>query len=88
MKTDIYMDDEFAGLDVIMVDDEGTAYEIMALKSDICDNVLSLARLEKQLNVERREGYRIYPLRDNFGKYVWCDWEKRLVLCLGEGLWG
>lgn len=67
---------------------DGELYELMALSSDICDSVTDLAQLELMLNLDKREGYAIYPIRDSYGHYVWYHYNQRLVLCLARGLWG
>jgi hypothetical protein len=78
----------YAGLRLTYDDVEGEAYEVLAIKSDICDSLLELRQLEGAMNIDKREGYAIYPIRDTFGHYLWFWKAKDLVLCLARGLWG
>ncbi len=93
MTTSIWYEDRFgettfAGylLQYTEVDDE--LYELLALKDDICDNPAELVGVEAKLNTDKREGYAIYPIKNDLGEYVWNHYPQRLVLCLARGLWG
>ena len=93
MATPIVFEDKFgeqrtAGYALSGSDYEGELYEVLAVNLDICDDIVNLAKLSGACNIDKREGYDIHPIRDSFGEYVWWHYERRLVLCLGRGLWG
>jgi hypothetical protein len=87
MTTTIWFEDKFgeqrtAGLNLRTSEIEGELYELLALKES------NLGQLEGLLNVDSREGYAIYPVKNDYNQYVYFDFPNRLVLCLARGLWG
>jgi hypothetical protein len=93
MTTTIWFEDKFgeqrtAGLNLRTSEIEGELYELLALKDDIVDDPSNLGQLEGLLNVDSREGYAIYPVKNDYNQYVYFDFPNRLVLCLARGLWG
>lgn len=77
-----------AGLVISSTETDGELYELLALGLDIVSVPDDLARVERELNVDKREGYAIWPILDSLGAYVWYHHPKRLVLCLARGIWG
>ena len=77
-----------AGELVLSTEVDGELYEVLAIKIDIVLSQDELARLEHELNVDCREGYAIYPLKDSLDDFVWYHYRKGLVLCLARGIWG
>ena len=85
---DRFGEDRYAGLRLTYNEVEGEAYEVLAIKADICDSRAELRQLEGAMNVDKREGFAIYPIKNDLGQYVWFWKAKNLVLCLARGLWG
>lgn len=77
-----------AGVIISSNEVDGELYEVLGIKSEICNIHAELYNLERKLNVDKREGYAIHVLFDSAGHFVWYDYPKRLVLCLARGLWG
>jgi hypothetical protein len=85
--TPIYIEDRVAGYALASVEHDDI-YEILALHSWVCDSHDNLSILEMIMNVDKREGYRIHPLFDSGGNYVWHWKAKGLVTCVAIGMWG
>ena len=85
---DMFGEERFVGLRLTMDESDGELYEVLAIKEDIVLSPAALRNLEGQLNVDKREGYAIYPIRNSLGDLVWFWRAKNLVLCLARGLWG
>lgn len=93
MPTSIQHEDRFgeqqeAGLILLSTEVDGALYEVLGINAEICNIHVELYNLERELNVDKREGYAIHPLFDSAGDYVWYDHPNNLVLCLARGLWG
>lgn len=93
MPTSIQFENRFgiqqnAGLVILSTETDGELYELLALGLDIVNVPEELARVEAKLNVDKREGYAIYPIKNDLGQYVWHHFRRQLVLCLARGIWG
>jgi hypothetical protein len=77
-----------AGLVISSTEVDGELYELLALGLDVVQVPQELATIEGLLNVDKREGYAIWPILDSLGAYVWYHHPNRLVLCLARGIWG
>ncbi len=93
MTIDILYEDRFgieqkAGVLISTSETDGELYELLGIKLAIVNVAQELARVEHELNVDKREGYAIYPILDSYEDYVWYHHPKGLVLCLARGIWG
>lgn len=93
MPTAIWFENKFgekelAGVRILISGVDSDLYEVLAIRSPICADEANLAELCSALNIDKREGYNIYPLKDSLDQYVWYHHDEDLVLCLARGLWG